>query len=180
MSISHFIFSMIVDDLQSIAISTKLSYAEVNIIIYYILIPFTWIVLLDFIFKFHYLKITFITVLAILLLSVNFSEFSLWLFKKSVLLLNYPNTVDVSGITLTHIPPSIDGKTYIYNSLFACILFPIIIYIAIYIFFLIYRKYTLKKSIDLTLRIIGTLIILSFPFVFIIIAGIIIGLGFPP
>ena len=55
----NLIFNIVANILVLIAKKTKLTYNEINIIVYYFIIPFTWVVLLDIIFHFHYLKITY-------------------------------------------------------------------------------------------------------------------------
>ena len=53
------IFQLVANSLFRVSQILGLTYNEINIILYYLIIPFTWLVLLDKIFKFHYLKITF-------------------------------------------------------------------------------------------------------------------------
>jgi len=78
------IFQLVAGTLFGIAEITGLSYNEVNIIVYYIIIPFTWTVLLDKIFKFHYFKISFsLIILGFLLFIKDYYDFCDWLFEKS-------------------------------------------------------------------------------------------------
>ena len=53
------IFYNVANDLMSYARIFKITYNEINIIVYFFLVPFSWSVLLDLIFEFHYLKIAF-------------------------------------------------------------------------------------------------------------------------
>ena len=53
------IFYNVANDLNAFARLFKITYNEINILVFYFLIPFTWVVLLDIIFEFHYLKIAF-------------------------------------------------------------------------------------------------------------------------
>ena len=78
------IFESVVEILVGISQITGLSYNEVNIIVYYIIIPFSWTVLLDKIFKFHYFKISFsLIILGFLLFIKDYYDFCDWLFEKS-------------------------------------------------------------------------------------------------
>jgi hypothetical protein len=71
---------------------TRLTYNEINIIVYYFIIPFTWIILLDIIFNFHYLKISFaFFCLGFFVGCRDFKKYSNWAFNKSVDFLNYFN-----------------------------------------------------------------------------------------
>jgi hypothetical protein len=83
------IFYIVAGLLELFSKLTGLTYVEINIIVYYILIPYSYFVLTDYIFKRHYLKIFFTFCVVILLIDVkNFRDFSFWLFDKSVLFLN--------------------------------------------------------------------------------------------
>ena len=143
-TIIQIIFGIIAGILYILARVTGLSYIEVNIIVYYILIPMSWIVMVDAIFKFHYLKIISALGYTVFLVSIkDFSGFCTWLFQKSVLLLNYPNTVRVDNITATNIPSTIVGSTYITNSVIICVLVPVVVYL-ILLSVLIIRKKKVK------------------------------------
>lgn len=119
------IFKLVATLLYGIAVLTGLTYNEINIIVYYIIIPFTWIFLLDRIFKFHYLKIGFGFVLIVFFIFVrDFSRFSDWLFFKSVDFLNF-------------------FGDYVIASVLICVFLIIFIYIV-----LIYLAYFYKKKIS--------------------------------
>jgi hypothetical protein len=139
------LFNLVAGILYMIAYLTGFTYVEVNIIVYYIIIPITWIIMLDAIFKFHYLKIA--TLLIGLIASFFVKDFTglcVWAFQKSVLLLNLPHSVKVDGITATQIPiADIMGPTYVTNSLIICVLVPTLIY-AILTYFLIKRRIRVK------------------------------------
>ena len=115
MKLTNCIFGIVADILHYIAKKTKLTYNEINIIVYYFIIPFTWFILLDYIFKFHYLKALFIVfTLVFFICCKNFSRFSDWLFEKSVIFLNSFNRL---------------GSNYVSSSVWICVSLPIIIYI---------------------------------------------------
>jgi len=122
-------FNLVVIILKFFSSIFKTSYIKMNIIIFYIIIPLSWIVLLDAIFKFHFFKIVFIFGYIILFLLIkNWNEFCAWIFKKSVILLNYPYK-----ITEEEYKRFFMGPYYIKNSIFICIVVPIIIYILLVI-----------------------------------------------
>lgn len=108
------IFYKVAENLRWIARLFKLSYQEINVIVYFFIIPFSWIVLLDIILSFHYLKIIFVLsgVLFFALIK-DFRLFSYKLFNKSVDFLNYFNRF---------------GSNYIISSVWICVALPIAIY----------------------------------------------------
>ncbi len=84
------IFRFVASTLHRISLITGLTYSEINIVLYYIIIPFTWIILIDRIFRFHYLKVFFgLTIVVSLLLIKDFRKFSDWLFHKSTVFINF-------------------------------------------------------------------------------------------
>jgi len=56
---NRIIFKIVANSLSFIGSKTGLTYNEINIIVYYFGIPFSWLCLLDIIFNFHYFKIAF-------------------------------------------------------------------------------------------------------------------------
>lgn len=108
------IFKIVADSLSAIGRKTGLTYNEINIVVYYFIIPFTWLLLLDIIFEFHYLKFSFVIFcLGFIVGCRNFKEYSDWLFDKSVKFLNYFNRF---------------GSNYISSSVWICVSIPILIY----------------------------------------------------
>lgn len=109
------IFSFVASSLSVIGIRTGLTYNEVNILVYYLLIPLSWSVMVDI-----WLGEP-ITSLAILLVWLGiwigtrhmFSKWCDWAFQESVDLLNWFNRW---------------GGNYILNSVIICVLLPLIIY----------------------------------------------------
>lgn len=82
------LFGIVYGQLLLLAKITGLSYAEANIVVYYVLIPYSYIVLLDRVFKFHYLKIVFAVFLIFTIPFLgNLHEFCDMLFEKSVIFL---------------------------------------------------------------------------------------------
>jgi hypothetical protein len=80
------IFSIVQKSLEWMAKITHLSYIEINIIFYYFLIPFTWAIMIDYIFSLPgILSIVFSLIsLTIVLSCKNFKKNCDWLFDKSV------------------------------------------------------------------------------------------------
>ena len=108
------IFRIVADSLTSIGSKTGLTYNEINIVLYYFGIPFSWLCLLDVIFDFHYLKIAFaIFTFGFMVGCRNFSTYSDWLFEKSVSFLNFFNKY---------------GSNYVASSVWICVSLPIAIY----------------------------------------------------
>ncbi len=108
------IFYKVAENLRWFARLFKLSYQEVNIILYFFIIPFSWIVLLDMLFGIHYLKLIFVLSSIVFFLWVkDFRLYSYKLFNKSVDFLNYFNRY---------------GSNYIVSSVWICVALPIAIY----------------------------------------------------
>ncbi len=111
------LFKIVYDFLKFLEKFTGLSYEEINIIIWFILIPLSWAILLDTIFKKHYFKICFLTIIIVSLLYIdNFKIFSNTLFDQSVNFLNLFNHF---------------GSNYVASSVIICVLIPLLIYIVL-------------------------------------------------
>ena len=118
------IFKIVASLLSFIADKTRLTYNEINIMVYYLLIPFSWLCLLDVIFNFHYLKVAFVIfTFGFFVGCRNFKSYSDWLFDKSVSFLNYFNRY---------------GSNYVASSVWICVSLPIVIYAVL--IFLILKK----------------------------------------
>lgn len=112
---NHFIFNVIAKSLVKIGQLTGLTYNEVNVIVYYFLIPFSWLCLIDLIFDFHYFKAAFVIFTSGFFVGCeNFRSYSDRLFMRSVKFLNYFNRF---------------GSTYIASSVWICVALPLVIYI---------------------------------------------------
>ncbi len=108
------IFQLTANLLHSIARMTGKTYYEINVLIYFFLVPFSWCWLADNLFHFHHLKIGFI------LLSIGFfigcRDFKVYsddLFFKSVKFLNLFNRF---------------GSNYKLSSVIICLFLPIVVY----------------------------------------------------
>jgi hypothetical protein len=118
----NLIFKFVADSLSFLANKTGLTYNEINIILYYFIIPFSWLFLLDIILDIHYLKVSFVVFTSGFIVGCrDFKSFSDRLFDKSVTFLNYFNK---------------SGSNYILSSVFICILVPILIYMILFVLIL--------------------------------------------
>ncbi len=108
------IFKIVQEALEWLGKLTGFTYNEMNIIIYFFVIPFTWLCMLDYIFSIHYLKIGFgIITLGFYFGSRDLKKYSDWLFYKSVDFLEYFNRF---------------GSNYYKSSVWICVAIPILIY----------------------------------------------------
>ncbi len=106
----HFVAQLLV----KLASLTGRTYNEINIIVYYLIIPFTYLLLIDAILNVHYLSIAFIIFcLGFFVGCRDFRLFSDDLFMKSVRFLNYFNRF---------------GSNYKASSVWICVAFPIALY----------------------------------------------------
>src|ERR1051325_2712479 len=81
----NLVFRIVAGSLNWVASVTGFTYNEINIIVYYILVPFIYVALVDRILKKHFLKIIYVVVWAILILCIpDFKVFSDAFFKHSV------------------------------------------------------------------------------------------------
>ena len=116
------IFQIVVVLLNIIGDLTGLTYNEINIVVYYIVIPFTWTILLDKIFKIHYLKLSYgLIVIVSLIVIRDFSLFSDWLFQKSADFLLF-------------------FGDYIIASVVVCVFLVVAIYVILFYFAYFYKK----------------------------------------
>lgn len=120
-----FIFNLVANALNKIAQLTRLTYNEINIIVYYFLIPFSWIILLDYIFDVHYLSFAFLIFCSGFFVGCrDFEKYSDWLFGKSVSFLKYFNRF---------------GSNYVASSVWICVSIPILIYATLFFIIIKYK-----------------------------------------
>ena len=110
-------FKIVADALLNLSRLTGLSYNEINIIVYYLIIPMTWAALLDEVFRFHWLKLGLLgasgIVVAGAILLCGFSRFCDRLFDASATFLNSFRII---------------GMNYVQSSVVVCVLVPLVIY----------------------------------------------------
>lgn len=104
------LFNITVKVLLLIASKFNLTYNEINILIWYFLIPLFWALLLSI--KLHNIFIFIIATIIALLLGKNYKSYSDKLFRKSQLFLLWFDKI---------------GINYIQSSVIICIILPIII-----------------------------------------------------
>lgn len=101
--------------LMTISNSTGFTYKEINIIVWFIIIPLSWMLLLDKIYQRRLFTMLFSLLVTIVIFFIpNFTHFCDWLFQKSVDFLNVFNDV---------------GSNYVASSVIICVLIPIVIYV---------------------------------------------------
>lgn len=102
--------------LLRMANKTGLTYNQVNIIVYYLLIPLSWTLIIDYKFHKPYTTIPLLLIWSIIII-IKRHTFRQWcddMFMHSVNFLNWFNRI---------------GGNYILNSVIICVVVPIIIYI---------------------------------------------------
>lgn len=118
MQIISSIFRKVADALIYGASAMDITYNEINIIVYYLLIPLTWTIMLDFFIG------TPVTTYALIFIWFGikigtwgrFREWSDWAFMCSVDFLNYFNRW---------------GGNYVLNSVVICVFVPILVYVGL-------------------------------------------------
>jgi hypothetical protein len=114
------IFKLVAQTLNWIASLTGFTYNEINIIAYYILLPFVYVALIDRIFRKHVLKIAYVGGwIGVLCFVGDFTAFSDVLFKRSVDFLLLFSAI---------------GLNYVSASVVICVLLPAIALVALAVF----------------------------------------------
>lgn len=119
------IFAVVAGIEHVIAKLTGLTYNEVNIIVYYLLIPLSWMLMIDYITMLLFLTPLFIIAWGIFLWKdpMKFRNRCDWVFDKSVDFLLYFKKI---------------GWNYIVSSVIICVVVPALIYAEL-IFALVYK-----------------------------------------
>lgn len=111
----HRIFRYVADSLEWIGRKTGLTYNEVNILLYYLIIPLSWTIMLDYWWKKPYSTVALILIWTGIIIFTR-NSFSLWcdkVFMVSVDFLNWFNRL---------------GGNYVLNSVVICVIVPLAIY----------------------------------------------------
>lgn len=108
-------FSIVVNALLYIGIKTGLTYHEVNILVYYLLIPLSWTAIFDYWLGLPIASAALLFVWLGIFIATRhiFSEWCAWAFQDSVSFLNWFNRY---------------GGNYMFNSVIICVLLPLFIY----------------------------------------------------
>lgn len=109
------IFAVVAGLEHVIAKLTGATYNEVNIIIYYLLIPLSWAAIIDYITKMPFLSIMYVIAWVIFLWKdpMKFRDRCNWVFIKSVDFLLWFKKI---------------GWNYVVSSVIICVIIPILIY----------------------------------------------------
>ena len=113
-------FQIVAGVLYKIAQATGLTYNEINIIVYYLVVPLTWTVMIDILIKAPITTILLFTAW-IVIFTVHYNDFRHWCdwaFDKSVDFLLWFKRI---------------GWNYVVSSVIICVVVPIIIYAALII-----------------------------------------------
>lgn len=112
------IFSIVALSLNKIAQLSHLTYNEINIIVYYFLIPLSWTIILDVWIGLPIITLIFLCIWVGIYIATYkfFKEWCDWVFEDSVKFLNYFNRW---------------GGNYILNSVIICVVIPIVIYLVL-------------------------------------------------
>ena len=114
------LFKLTANFLKLLSRKTGFTYNEINILVYFFIIPFSWLIILDEILELHILKLSFVIFCFGFYVGCrSFIDYSDWLFFKSVKFLNYFNRF---------------GSNYIVSSVWICLVVPLLIYILLLYF----------------------------------------------
>ena len=112
------IFAIVAYLLQKLADKTRLTYKQINILIYYLLIPLSWAILIDCRIKYPVFSIHIISVWIGIFLAIrhNFREWCDKMFDDSVKFLMLFRKI---------------GLSYAASSVIVCVFFPVTIYLVL-------------------------------------------------
>jgi hypothetical protein len=110
------IFAVVAGVEHIIAKLTGSTYNEVNIIVYYLLIPLSWTVMIDYLTKLPFLSPMFVLAWIVFLWKdpMKFRDRSDWAFMKSVDFLLWFKRI---------------GWNYVVSSVIICVIIPILVYV---------------------------------------------------
>lgn len=109
------IFDLVANALRRGASALGITYNQINIIFYYLIVPLSWAVMIDFYISKPLISLVVIGMWIIVLIRKwrNFSEWCDWLFDKSVKFLLYFNRL---------------GGYYNLTSVIICVIVPLLVY----------------------------------------------------
>lgn len=108
-------FKLVANALYSIAQITGMTYNEINIIVYYLIVPLTWTVMIDILIKMP-ITTTILLIVWIVIYIMHHNDFRQWCdwaFQKSVDFLLWFKCI---------------GWNYILSSVIICVVIPVLIY----------------------------------------------------
>jgi hypothetical protein len=108
-----FLFLIVAKSLYRIAELTKLTYNQINVLVYFFVVPFLFLTILDYQFDFHFLKAAAaFTTFGFFIGCRDFAAYSDWLFQQSVKFLQFFKRY---------------GMSYESTSILFCVALPILI-----------------------------------------------------
>ena len=112
------IFYVVMIVLRRLAACFSITYNAINIIVYYMLIPLSWTIMLDIYIQYPLFTYTLVVVWIGIMIGIRgkFITWSDWAYNKSVDFLNYFNRW---------------GGNYVLNSVVICVVVPIAIYVTL-------------------------------------------------
>ena len=112
------IFYVVMIVLRRLAACFSITYNAINIIVYYMLIPLSWTIMLDIYIQYPLFTYTLVVVWIGIMIGIRgkFITWSYWAYNKSVDFLNYFNRL---------------GGNYVLNSVVICVVVPIAIYVTL-------------------------------------------------
>jgi hypothetical protein len=114
----NLIFKFVANQLHGLARKLNLTYNQINVIVYFFIVPLTWAVLIDVYFDSYFCTLLLITfVVGFRVGCTNFKLYSDGLFLKSVHFLNYFNRF---------------GSNYYKTSVWICVVVPMLIYFCLF------------------------------------------------
>lgn len=110
------IFRNVAHSLLWIASKVGLTYNEINIIVYYLLIPLSWTLLIDYKLRNPYTTVSLLLIWCVILVLKRHS-FRHWCDRTFILSVDFINWFNRFG------------GNYIFNSVIICVVVPILIYV---------------------------------------------------
>ncbi len=119
----NLIFKFVANQLHILARKLNLTYNEINVIVYFFVVPLTWAILIDVYYDSYFCTLLFITfIVGFRVGCTNFKLYADGLFLKSVHFLNYFNRF---------------GSNYYKTSVWICVVVPVLIYFCLFYLILI-------------------------------------------
>ena len=132
----HLLFEIVYKILKQISVVTGLTYNEINIVVYYIIAPMIYFVMIDKILKTHLLKIIFGVIVIVTIVVSDFGKLSDSMFDSSVDFLLWFELI---------------GWDYVVSSVIICVIIPFLVFVVLFYFSfwpILKREYEKMKSSD--------------------------------
>ena len=118
------IFTRVAVALYNGAMRIGITYNEINILVYYLLIPLTWTIMVDILIGIPLTTMALLCVWAGICIGTwgRFTAWCDWAFMRSVDLLNYFNRW---------------GGNYVLNSVVICVVVPVLVYLGLIVWLIV-------------------------------------------